>query len=188
MSEEELIEVLRQFDEKRVEELPEKTRNIFYAIMKIADERDELRAENRRLKRKGDKMKKMVYQEDRKIELLYQGEYKGYKFYILNLGTHPTAYIEIPKDNNLFKKNYDSIDLYVHGGLTYSDSVLFISENEKAEGEWFIGWDYAHWNDYMPYYDEMNFNSRHNNFKKWTTEEIKQECENAIDELKDKEG
>lgn len=42
MSEEELIEVLRQFDEKRVEELPEKTRNIFYAIMKIADERDEL--------------------------------------------------------------------------------------------------------------------------------------------------
>lgn len=40
MNEEELIEVLRQFDEKRVEELPEKTRNIFYAIMKIADERD----------------------------------------------------------------------------------------------------------------------------------------------------
>lgn len=42
MNKEELIEVLRQFDEKRVEELPEKTRNLFYAIMKIADERDEL--------------------------------------------------------------------------------------------------------------------------------------------------
>lgn len=42
MNKEELIEVLRQFDEKRVEELPEKTRNIFYAIMKIADERDKL--------------------------------------------------------------------------------------------------------------------------------------------------
>lgn len=40
MNKEELIQVLRQFDEKRVEELPEKTRNIFYAIMKIADERD----------------------------------------------------------------------------------------------------------------------------------------------------
>ena len=45
MCKEELIEVLRQFDEKRVEELPEKTRNIFYAIMKIADERDELKKE-----------------------------------------------------------------------------------------------------------------------------------------------
>ena len=43
MNKEELIEVLRQFDEKRVEELPEKTRNIFYAIMEIADERDELK-------------------------------------------------------------------------------------------------------------------------------------------------
>lgn len=42
MNKEELIEVLRQFDEKRVEELPEKTRNVFYAIMKIADERDSL--------------------------------------------------------------------------------------------------------------------------------------------------
>ena len=45
MNKEELIEVLRQFDEKRVEELPEKTRNVFYAIMKIADERDELKEE-----------------------------------------------------------------------------------------------------------------------------------------------
>ena len=43
MNKEELIEVLRQFDKKRVEELPEKTRNIFYAIMEIADERDELK-------------------------------------------------------------------------------------------------------------------------------------------------
>lgn len=128
-------------------------------------------------------MKKMVYQEDRKIELLYQGKYKGYKYYILNLGTHPTAYIEIPKDNKLFKKHYDNIDLDVHGGLTYSDSVLFISENEKAEGEWFIGWDYAHWNDYAGFYDEMNFISQYYKLKKWTTEEIKQECENAIDEL-----
>lgn len=43
MNKEELIEVLRQFDDKRVEELPEKTRNIFYAIMKIADEKDKLK-------------------------------------------------------------------------------------------------------------------------------------------------
>ena len=124
----------------------------------------------------------MVYQKERKIELLYSGEYKEYKFYILNLGTHPTAYIEIPRGNNLFKKHYNGIDLNVHGGLTYSDSVLFISENEKANGEWFIGWDYAHYDDYMPYYDELQ-KALFQQLKKWTTEEIKQECENAIDEL-----
>lgn len=40
---EEIIETLRQFDKKCVEELPETSRNLFYAIMSIADERDELR-------------------------------------------------------------------------------------------------------------------------------------------------
>lgn len=40
MSEEELIETLRTFENKRVEQLEEPARNIFYAIMKIADERD----------------------------------------------------------------------------------------------------------------------------------------------------
>ncbi len=40
MSEKELIETLKDFEEKRVEQLPENARNLFYAIMKIADERD----------------------------------------------------------------------------------------------------------------------------------------------------
>ena len=40
MSDEELIETLKQFEEKRVEQLPETARKLFYAIMRIADERD----------------------------------------------------------------------------------------------------------------------------------------------------
>ena len=40
MSNEELIETLKQFDEKRVEQLPENARRLFYAVMKICDERD----------------------------------------------------------------------------------------------------------------------------------------------------
>ena len=42
MSEEELIETLRAFEKNRVEQLEEPARNLFYAIMKIADERDRL--------------------------------------------------------------------------------------------------------------------------------------------------
>ena len=49
MSEEELIETLKAFEEKRVEQLPESARNLFYAIMKIADERDEYKQEVERL-------------------------------------------------------------------------------------------------------------------------------------------
>ena len=42
MSGEEIIEILREFEQKRVDELPEDTQRLFYAIMKIADERDML--------------------------------------------------------------------------------------------------------------------------------------------------
>lgn len=42
MSEEELIETLKAFEKNRVEQLKEPARNLFYAIMKIADERDRL--------------------------------------------------------------------------------------------------------------------------------------------------
>lgn len=37
---EELIQVLKDMDKKRVENLNENAKNLFYAIMKIADERD----------------------------------------------------------------------------------------------------------------------------------------------------
>lgn len=42
MSNEELIETLTRFEKERVNELPEKARKLFYAIMSIADERDKL--------------------------------------------------------------------------------------------------------------------------------------------------
>ena len=42
MSEEELIETLRAFEKNRVEQLEEPAKNLFYAIMEIADERDRL--------------------------------------------------------------------------------------------------------------------------------------------------
>ena len=41
-------------------------------------------------------LKEMKYQFDRKIEVLSTGYCLGLLYYILNLGTHPTAYIKIP--------------------------------------------------------------------------------------------
>ena len=49
MSEEELIETLRAFEKNRVEQLEEPAKNLFYAIMKIADERDRLKEELKEL-------------------------------------------------------------------------------------------------------------------------------------------
>lgn len=44
MTDDELIEILKEFNKNRVEQLPESARKLFYAIMKIADERDKYKA------------------------------------------------------------------------------------------------------------------------------------------------
>ncbi len=120
------------------------------------------------------KMKEMIYSFERKIEVLDTGYCLGLLYYILNLGTHPVAYIKIPKGHKLYNKDYDDIyrevDIDVHGGLTYSSNHLWISENQKIEG-WFIGWDYAHYGDYAGYEEIMPKQYRTKG-KKWTTKEI----------------
>ena len=88
MNEEELIEVLRQFDEKRVEELPEKTRNIFYAIMKIADERDELENIRKEAIRyiQNNQLYNFDYDKEELFEIVSDKVAKEYLLYILNKG------------------------------------------------------------------------------------------------------
>lgn len=49
MKDNELIEILKEFDEKRVEQLNDNARNLFNAIMSIADERDRLLEEKQEL-------------------------------------------------------------------------------------------------------------------------------------------
>ena len=129
------------------------------------------------------KIKEMEYGKERRIELLCKDKYKNYKYYVLNLGTHPTAYIEIPKENKLYRKSYNEIyeigcDIDVHYGLTYSDNELMGVKSEN----WFIGWDYAHLGDYCGY-EECMPESIRTYGKKWTTEEIIEECKNAIDQI-----
>ena len=127
-----------------------------------------------------DEMKKMVYQKDRKTELLYSGTYKGYDFYIMNLGTHPTAYVNVCNNKLLNGKNWDKLDIDVHGGLTYSADHLYINAIKEVKG-WFIGWDYAHYNDYAGYEMDMPENLRSNG-KKWTTEEIYEDVKKVIEQ------
>ncbi len=132
-------------------------------------------------------IKQMVYQYNAKRELLFNDIYKGYHFYILNLGTHPTAYVEIPKNSKLFCQHHNRVNIDVHGGLTYSDNELLISDRTLMANSWFIGWDYAHAGDYMGYYKKfksLGLNSFESiNNKKWTTEEIIEECKNAINQI-----
>jgi len=125
-------------------------------------------------------MKEMIYQAERKIEVLDAGTCLGFFYWILNLGTHPTAYVKIPESHKYYQKHYDDVDIQVHGGLTYSRDYLYINETQKLEG-WFIGWDYAHCYDYAGYYNKKDGSLY--NLKRWTTEEIREEVYKACEQL-----
>ena len=127
-------------------------------------------------------IKPMIYDKNRsgKAEQIAAGTYKNFDYYVLNLKMHPTAYVDV-SDSLLNGICYDEIDIYCHGGLTYSESTL---DTVDKKG-WFIGWDYAHYGDYMDYGD-ISFNNIFSNDKKWTTEEIVEECKNVINQIVEK--
>ena len=115
-------------------------------------------------------MKEMVYGVNflPHPEVLMHAEWKGYEFYIVNMGPHPCCYIVIPPGNPLHLVHYDNIDISVHWGLTYS------GESELFDNRWCIGWDYAHCDDWAWYYPQG---------RKWTTAELFNEVVAVIEQL-----
>ena len=124
-------------------------------------------------------MKEMIYSATRinPPEMLADGEYKGFHFYVLNLGTHPCAYVDVT-DSDLNGTHYTDINIECHCGLTYSRDYLHTVDKKG----WFIGWDYAHCCDFSGYELGMPIYIRTNG-KKWTTYEIINECKQVIDQI-----
>lgn len=127
-------------------------------------------------------MKEMIYSVHRlnPAERIAEGKYKGLTYYVLNLGTHPCAYIDVT-DTSLFGKDYDNIDIECHCGLTYARRNLQTIDKIG----WFIGWDYAHYCDFCGY--ELSFPGLlQSHGKMWTTKEIVDECKEVINQIKKK--
>ena len=88
--------------------------------------------------------------------------------------------------------NYDDLDIYCHGGITYAENYLRLLgdinddgtdweyELKDTSGVW-IGWDYAHCDDYMynPYFDREPMEWEH----KWTYKELVLDVFNVIDQI-----
>lgn len=134
-------------------------------------------------------MKEMQYLAECKRDVLDTGYCFGLLYYILSLGTHPTAYIKIPENHRLFGKTikeiYDEVNIEVNGGITYSDYELWISNTKKIEGH-FIGWDYAHYGDYMGFEEKLPIRLRIGG-KKWTTKEIFREVKETCYQIQNLE-
>lgn len=127
-------------------------------------------------------IKPVIYNKNRlgSTEQIAAGTYKNFDYYVLNLRTHPTAYVDV-STSPLKGVLYNHIDISCHGGITYSESTLKTVDKKG----WFIGWDYAHYGDYMDY-GHADVNNMFPNNKKWTTEEIVEECKNVIDQIIEK--
>ena len=119
-------------------------------------------------------MKEIVYGTKRKVEVVDESEYNGVKYVILNLGTHPTAYVE----NILGVESINDAaidDVVVHGGFTWLGPSVWGGENSCE----YLGWDYAHLSDYIGSIEKLKAFEG----KKWTYAEILNEVHHVIDQL-----
>lgn len=108
-------------------------------------------------------------------KIMKESKYKGFTYKIITIGRHPNAYIKIPKKHMLYEVPYSKIQIDVHGGLTYSAL--------EEDGYW-IGWDYAHWNDHYVYKLPAPINKlNEDGNKKWTIKEIEEECKSVIRQI-----
>lgn len=124
------------------------------------------------------------------------GTYKGYDYLVLMIhGLHYCAYVRLPKNHPYYNLPYDDIPIDCHGGLTFSQMTGFAPLKKKVwksrflgsvwGGSWeyedinkgyWIGWDYAHAGDYVPYMPNEND-------KKRTPDEIVLDAKHVIEQL-----
>jgi hypothetical protein len=89
---------------------------------------------------------------------LVLGTYRGYSYAIIRIQGSGSlnGYINIPEGHCYYIRSASDCDLNVHGGITYSENVLggphstFLIYIPELTGCWWIGFDTAHFNDYVP--------------------------------------
>lgn len=109
-----------------------------------------------------------LYSDVRFERIIEKGEYRGHKYLIRSLGSHPCAYVTV----NVTNCDFDDLD----GGLDVNYKSWEWSRFQGMEGsESWIGWDYGHAGDYNPEFCEDG--------RKYTTDDLRADCRKTIDEL-----
>lgn len=143
-------------------------------------------------------MKEMIYGEgENRVTCLVDDTYKDIQYVVLNIrGSHPCCYVNLPEDHPWTKllitvgNDYYDIPVECHGGLTFASDHLYVEYhlNESKtmkivdkviSGNW-IGWDYAHAEDYTWYPGREPFYEFE---KAWTTAELIEDCKKVIDQV-----
>jgi hypothetical protein len=115
------------------------------------------------------------------VHLLAEGKIDGLWCKVFSLETHPVAYVGIPLELVKDKEINWKREINCHWGVT------FCREGKKDYKRWnpgylWIGWDYAHCDDYQTYpYDSSRRIYRHLSFE---SKLIKHSVESIIEEVK----
>ena len=116
-----------------------------------------------------------------------KGKYLKYNWLVVKQESgHFCGYVKLwkkhPLEVVLDTSGYDGVDVDCHGGVTFGRKIrkneTVMLERGFTPGYW-IGWDYAHLGDWTPYFPSEDG-------KKWTFEEVIEECHEVIDQLTEK--
>ncbi len=97
------------------------------------------------------------------------------------------GYVRVPPGHPLFGQDYDTLNVSVHGGLTFGEMEP-CAEHDDGQGWWF-GFDCAHAGDafYAPEHERAAlFPSLGDHF--WTQAEVERECERLAEQLAEAAG
>lgn len=106
------------------------------------------------------------------------------RFVILRANFSWTAYVGVPEEHELAGKDYDSIDVDCHGGLTYAGKG---GDGFLPKGYYWFGWDYAHLGDYT-WYEADDYHPKfldRTNDKKWTIEQVEHDSKETIKQFQE---
>lgn len=97
----------------------------------------------------------------------------GFRCVVLFVGgSHGCGYVRIPEGHPAFSKDYDDVDIDVHGGLTFKKSSLWEIKEEKGF-VWF-GFDCSHAGDWTVR-DQAIYGKDEKKGHFWTKDEVVEE-------------
>ena len=120
------------------------------------------------------KLDSRVYNLNKEGEIIYEKTVDNVKGIIVSLGTHPCCYVQFPGIDNLSSCD-DVRDISVHGGFTFLGELNIL--NTKGT---YLGWDYAHYSDYLHIPWQTILLPPPPLGKAWTLDELKKELHVAL--------
>lgn len=123
---------------------------------------------------------------DRPDDVLAKGEHKGFQWMIVHNGSgYRCGYVRVPQGHPWHGKDYDDLDVDVHGGLTFAAPDKPCDEKGE-DNAWWLGFDCAHADDapdaLLPGGDKLSDFYRDLDVKVRSQEYVEAECRSLCEQ------